>query len=137
MELYEHALISAAVAPLAVWQIYGIGSFFAPLVLFGFCCGVFIDLDHFLVQRLRDGNWNHLKAAFQNFTKLAKNNQKVLEDPISEKSRYISHFALLSISPLIALAISPKLAALTFTMLASHTFCDLLRSWRGGAEILD
>ncbi|WP_414836580.1 hypothetical protein [Candidatus Nanohalococcus occultus] len=133
METYEHAAISAIAAPIAVWQIFGFSQHFVPLSLFGFFLGVFIDLDHFLVQRLRDGNWNHLKTAFSDVRTITTDNGAALEDRIPNWSRYLSHFAILATAPVLFAAFSFRLAALTYTMLGAHIFCDIVRSWQDDA----
>lgn len=133
METVEHLVASLITAPVAAAILFGVsGTVFVILTALGVAAGVLIDLDHFLIQRLRDGNWQHLEEALSNPGKVTTKNQEVLENPIPNWSRYLSHFAILATVPAAASLIDSGLGTYLYVMFASHVGCDVFRSWRKG-----
>jgi hypothetical protein len=134
VESYEHLLVSSVASPAAAWHLFGgAGPVFAGMTLLGVAAGVLIDLDHFLVQRLRDGDWNHLRAALSSPLEVGTDNQSVLEDPIPNWSRYLSHFIVLATVPAALHVLWAPLGAFLYLILGLHIACDIYRSWRKGS----
>ena len=131
METYEHLLISSVVSPAVAYFVFGFsGIELAAFSVYGILLGVFIDLDHFVVHRIQEENWKYLKNALKNPFEVTTNNIKVVDNPIPNWSRYLSHFIILALLPAALYLFDQTVAEFSFIMLGSHITSDVYRSWR-------
>ena len=131
MESYQHALISAVISPLLLFYVFGIsGMSMILLSAYGVFIGVFIDLDHFLMQRILNGNWDDVKKTVENPVKMVFDNMSLRTDPIEPWSRLLSHFAILALFPAAIYIFDTALAEFSFLILFAHILCDLYAGWR-------
>jgi hypothetical protein len=100
----------------------------AALTVYGLGLGVLIDLDHFVLARLRVGDWRHLIDCFRHPTRVFTD-QEHLFDGAGEMAslRILSHVVLGGVAVALARRVSRPVAALTGAVLYTHVLADLLR----------
>jgi hypothetical protein len=100
----------------------------ATLAVYGLGLGVLIDLDHFVVARLRAGDWRHLLECLRN-PKRVFTDQENLFGGIGEMAglRILSHVILGGVLTGLARRVSRPVALLTAAVLYVHVLADLLR----------
>jgi hypothetical protein len=128
----EHALVGALTSGFATRVLFRHAARPPKLALwaFGTILSVAVDLDHFVVARLKTGSWDSLRAV------LAEPRAAVLGDqewifadaPPMATARLRSHAALTVALALLCLAARrTRVAVFTTAVLAVHVGCDLLR----------
>lgn len=130
MESLEHLVIGSLVSVLAVvvlWETYP-ATVLAALVCYGVVLSVFVDLDHFVLARLRSGNWAHLRAVLRNPRNAIRGQEWIFADLEDfPRERLLSH-ALITVVLVSSLwFVDETLAAFTALILVIHIVCDLLR----------
>lgn len=128
MRSTEHATIGAVVGALAV-------SFLArgrspstklALWIYGLLLSVFIDLDHFVIARMKTGSWSHLRKAVRHpiwaFTE-----QEQVFDVDMTLERLVSHVLVGGLLILLFRPISRLLAVFSAVIVCAHVLADLLR----------
>lgn len=131
MRSSEHAVVGAAVSltgALALRDAYGPPAL-ALLVGYGLLLSVFIDLDHFVITRLRTGDWAHLRACLADpvwaFTAQEEVFAAVAE--VMGYQRLLSHALLGGVLTVAGLAIGPGVGAFTAVVVYAHVLGDLFR----------
>ena len=103
----------------------------ALLVAYAALLGTAIDLDHFLVARLRAGDWGHLRFAARNPRAAFLDQDELFEEgAVGAFTRLLSHALLGGLLVVGLLAIDPFLALVTGLVLYVHIVCDLIASVR-------
>ena len=127
----SHLLISAVVgAAIVVWT--GVPPNDAVLLVgYAAFVGAAIDLDHFVVARLRADDWRHLRSAVSNpRVAFVAQDELFEEGDVGPMTRLLSH-ALLGGALVVGLvAVDRFLALLTLVVLYVHVVCDLLAGVR-------
>jgi hypothetical protein len=103
----------------------------ALLGAYGLALGVLIDLDHFLIARVRVGDWHHLIDALRNPIEAIVEQEAIFEDVRDMTlQRLLTH--VLVGGTLIGLMgeRSGPLGRITTLVLYWHLLCDLLRDNR-------
>lgn len=109
------------------------------VVLYAAFVGTFVDLDHFLIARVRTGSWKSLVAAVRD-PRMAFFEQSALfkAGDVGPWTRLVSHVlitgvlagALVVAAPMLAF-VTPALALVTVVVLGVHVGCDLVWDyWR-------
>jgi len=99
----------------------------AAVVAYGTAVGVCIDVDHFLIARLKTGDWDAVRFCLAD-PRAAVVDQSAIFDPgdVGVLSRLLSHVAIAGLAvPAIALASVP-LAIVTGAVLYAHLLADLV-----------
>ncbi len=99
----------------------------AAVVAYGTAVGVCIDVDHFLIARLKTGDWAAARFCLSN-PRAAVVDQSAIFEPgdVGVLSRLTSHVVIAGIAvPLVALASVP-LAVVTGAVLYAHLLADLV-----------
>ena len=130
MESLEHLAIGAVVSVLAVvvlWDTYP-ATALAALVCYGVGLSVFVDLDHFVLARLRTGDWAHLRAVLRDPRNAIRGQEWIFADLEDfPRERLLSH-ALITVVLVSSLwFVDETLAAFTALVLVVHVACDILR----------
>ena len=130
MESLEHLVIGSLVSVLAVvvlWETYP-ATVLAALVCYGVGLSVFVDLDHFVLARLRSGNWAHLRAVLRNPRNAIRGQEWIFADLEDfPRERLLSHAFITVVLVSSLWFVDETLAAFTALILAVHIACDLLR----------
>jgi hypothetical protein len=100
----------------------------AALAAYGLGLGVLIDLDHFVLARLRVGDWRHLIACLRE-PKRVFTDQEHLFDGTGEMAglRVLSHVLIGGVLVVLARRAGRPLGVLTAAVLYTHVLADLLR----------
>jgi hypothetical protein len=126
----EHFVIGLVVSGLLLVPLVGR---FEPLLLaglfvYGVLLSVFVDLDHFVLTRLRTGDWRHLRACLANPTDAFGDQDWVFEDVDDmEHERILSHVLLGGVLVGVLVLVWPPVAVFTAVVLYAHVLADLLR----------
>jgi hypothetical protein len=98
------------------------------LAAYGLGLGVLIDLDHFVLARLRVGDWRHLTDCLRN-PKRVFTDQEHLFDGVGEMAglRILSHVLVGGALVALARRVGRPVEVLTATVLYVHVLADLLR----------
>ncbi|WP_266078248.1 hypothetical protein [Haladaptatus caseinilyticus] len=128
----EHFLIGVVVSGVLLVPLSGAVSvpLLAGLFVYGVLLSVFIDLDHFLLTRLRTGSWRHLEACLADPVAAFGDQDWVFEDVDGAKlehERILSHALLAGLLVGGFLLVSPVVAIFTAVVLYFHVLADLLR----------
>lgn len=131
MHSKSHSVISAAVGAALAVAIGATPIRAAFLVGYAALVGTAIDADHFLIARLRVGDWRNLRFAVANPRAAVLDQGRLFEeDDVGALSRLLSH-ALIGGLVVAGLAlVHPFLALVTAVVLYVHVVCDLLASVR-------
>ncbi|MFB9806037.1 hypothetical protein ACFFQF_12310 [Haladaptatus pallidirubidus] len=128
----EHFLIGAIVSGLLLVPLserFGT-PVLAGLFVYGVLLSVFIDLDHFVLTRIRTGSWRHLTACLRNPIAAFGDQDWVFEDMDDtglEHERILSHVFLGGVLVGVFVFASPAVAVFTAVVLYFHVLADLLR----------
>lgn len=97
------------------------------LILYGTAVGVLIDLDHFLIARIRTGSWAAVRFCLANPRAVAFDQGRIFGwGDVGVLHRLLSHLLIAGgVASLLALE-SPSLALLTGVVLYIHLVCDLV-----------
>jgi uncharacterized membrane protein len=100
----------------------------AALALYGLGIGVLIDCDHFVLARLRVGDWHHLIDCVRNPKRVFFDQKNLFAGTGGMASlRILSHVVLGGVLVALARRVSRPVAALTVAVLYTHVLADLLR----------
>ena len=122
----SHLVVSAALGgALALWS-GAPPARTALLVGYAAFLGTAIDLDHFVVARLRTGDWHNLRFAVAN-PRAAFVEQDRLFDPgdVGVLTRLTSHALIGGLAVAILAAVDPFLALVSAVVVYGHVLCDL------------
>lgn len=104
-----------------------------PLVTVGYATaiGVGIDFDHFLVARLRTGEWRALSYLLSNPRRaLADQSTIFREDDLNALHRLLSHVLIIGLAVPATWVIDPVLGFVTAVVLYAHVLSDLYEDVR-------
>lgn len=129
MKSNEHAVAGAVASVLAAravaddWPLPAR----AALVGYGLLLSVFIDLDHFVIARLKVGDWSHLQRCLSDPVWAFTDQGNVFPDIEITVQRLFTH-ALIGVALVFGLLlVSPVVALFTAAVVSVHVACDLLR----------
>jgi hypothetical protein len=110
----------------------------ALIVLVSITAGTLIDLDHFILTRLREANWDKLREAVRNPVKTAIRNEEFMGEKWLPPFLIIkSHLLELGIL-LVAFSYKRNLLVLVALFTISiHILCDVYADWRKGYIVGD
>lgn len=98
----------------------------ARLVAYAAFLGTAIDLDHFLIARLRAGDWSHLRFVLANPRAAVVGQDRIFETgAVGDRSRLLSHALLGGALVAVVAAASSFLALVSAVVLWVHVLCDL------------
>lgn len=103
----------------------------ALLVGYAALLGTAIDLDHFLIARLRAGDWRHLRYAVGNPRSAFVDQDEIFDEgDVGPQTRLLSHALIggLVIGGLVP--VDPLLALVSAIVLYAHVVCDLIAGVR-------
>ena len=130
MKSIEHFLFCV---PVVGCVLAGVAERYSPLRLavlaaYGVGLGVLIDLDHFVLARLRTGDWRHLHACVAEPKRVVTDQENLFEGTGGmARLRILSHVVLGGVLTVLARRVSRPVALLTATVLYVHVLADLLR----------
>lgn len=100
----------------------------AALAAYGVGLGVLIDLDHFVLARLRVGDWRHTRQVLRHPTRVITDQETLFEGTGKMASlRILSHVAIGGALTWLWSRVSRPVAFLTGIVLYFHILADLLR----------
>lgn len=103
----------------------------AVLGVYGVLLGVFIDLDHFLIARLRTGGWHHLRESVRDPVGAFATQEAIFDDVRDmEDERLLTHVLFGGVLVGATRVVSRPLGFVTAVVLYCHLVCDLLRDNR-------
>lgn len=103
----------------------------AVLAVYGLGLGVLIDLDHFVLARLRVGDWRHVRHCLRNPKRVFFDQENLFRGTGKMANlRVLSHVILGGVLTALAACVSRPVAALTAMVLYFHVLADLLRDNR-------
>jgi hypothetical protein len=130
MKSAEHAAIGAVVSTVCVAAMRG-RSIPRRIALLGYglLLSVFVDLDHFLIARLRVGDWSHLRRSLADPVWAFTEQEEVFDDLDEDIDfeRLVSHALLGGLLTLGWYLVSPLVAVYTAIVLYFHVLADMLR----------
>ncbi len=98
------------------------------LAVYGLGLGVLIDLDHFVLARLRVGDWRHLRNCLKNPERVFFDQENLFDGTGEMASpRILSHVILGGVLTALTACVSRPVALLTGAVLYVHVLADLLR----------
>lgn len=128
----HHAAISLVVGAGAVFalpavSVFGVDVPTVLLLAYAVAVGVLIDLDHFLIARVRTGTWDAAVFCLRNPTVVFTDQRRIFSPgDVGVLPRLLSHLLLVGLLvPLLALESVP-LAVVTAAVLYTHLVCDVL-----------
>ncbi|HET7324748.1 MAG TPA: hypothetical protein VFJ06_10480 [Halococcus sp.] len=130
MKSGEHFLLSVPVVGIVLTAV---SKRYSPrqlgaLAAYGLGLGVFIDLDHFVLARLRVGDWRHLRECLKNPERVFTDQENLFEGTGEMASlRLLSHVIIGGVLTTLTARVSRPVALLTATVLYVHVLADLLR----------
>lgn len=130
MKSGEHFLLSV---PVVGWVLAAIGDRYssrqrAALAGYGLGLGVLIDLDHFLLARLRVGDWRHARNCLRNPKRVFFDQKNLFEGTGGMANlRLLSHVLIAGPLTVLTGLIDRRLGILTGAVLYVHVLADLLR----------
>jgi hypothetical protein len=95
--------------------------------------GTFVDLDHFLIARLRTGSWDPLRRCLRN-PRMALFDQTEIftRGDVGARTRLVSHLVIAGLLVGGLRGVTPGLAIVAGVVLAVHVCCDVAwDAWRG------
>lgn len=120
-----HALISLGIGLLAVVT----GAPYSPPLVLGYALaiGVGIDIDHFLVARLNNGDWRVLRRSLQQPRAIIFDQTALLEkSDVPPKQRLLTHTLLSGALVSLLVPFDVFIAILTAIVLYVHVLADLI-----------
>lgn len=135
MEAIEHLIIASIASPLAAWTLAGPDmSAFIFLTVWGLVAGVLIDLDHFLVARIKNGDWSVLLRALKDPLAAWTNWRKII-DPVKDvpaEHRLMVHITVAIAVSAVLIPFNTQLFYMTALMTSIHILSDLYADIRNG-----
>jgi hypothetical protein len=105
-----------------------------PLLVAGVTAlGTLVDLDHFLIARVRTGSWGPLCRCLSD-PRMALFDQSEIfdEGDVGARTRLVSHVAITGLLVGGLSVVAPSLALAAGTVLVAHIACDgIWDAWRG------
>ncbi len=100
----------------------------AAFAAYGLGLGVLIDLDHFVLARLRVGDWRHLVTCLRNPKRVFTDQEHLFDGTGGMASlRVLSHVLVGGVLVTLARRVSRPVGTLTAAVLYMHVLADLLR----------
>ncbi len=129
MRSAEHATIGAAVSALAASLLARGRSLPTRLALwtYGLLLSVFIDLDHFLIARVKTGDWSHLVRAVCDPIWAFTEQESVFPDVEISLDRLATHVVIGGALVVLLRPVDRTLAGFSAVILYAHVLADLLR----------
>ena len=133
MKSGEHFLLSV---PVVGWVLAAVSERYssrqlAALAAYGLGLGVLIDLDHFVLARLRVGDWRHARNCLRNPERVVFDQSNLFQGTGGmANARILSHVLLGGVLTGLAARVSRPLGVLTAAVLYFHVLADLLRDNR-------
>ncbi|QSX01185.1 hypothetical protein [Haloterrigena alkaliphila] len=123
MSLVVAGVLAAVLSPITV---FGTEIPAVAVVAYGTAVGVFIDVDHLLIARVKTGSWDALRFCLSNPLAAVADQGRIFgHGDVGVLSRLLSHLLIIGVVvPTLALA-SPSLAVLTGVVLYVHLVCDV------------
>ena len=127
----HHALLSFVVGTLTVLlfgpaTVFGITIPSGVLVVYATAIGVFIDLDHFLIARVRTGNWRALRFCLRHPQAAFLEQHRIFETgDVGALTRLLSHLLIAGLLVVGLVPISTTLAVVTAVVLYVHLVGDV------------
>ncbi|WP_049923731.1 hypothetical protein [Halopiger djelfimassiliensis] len=98
----------------------------ALVVLYGTAVGVLVDLDHFLIARLKTGRWDAVRFCLRTPSAAVADQGRIFgQGDVGMLSRLLSHLLILGVVVPLLAAVSVPLAILTGAILYVHLVCDV------------
>ena len=128
MRSTDHAGIGAVVGWVAIGVLARGRSLRTKLALwvYGVLLSVFVDLDHFVLARLKTGDWSHLRRAATHPTWALTSTKEVFPDVSMKLERLTSHVIVGGILVLALRPVDRLFATYTAIVLYAHLLADLL-----------
>lgn len=122
----SHLVVSAALGAAIAVRVGATPGRFAFLVGYAAFLGTAIDADHFVIARLRAGDWRHLRFAVANPRAAFVDQDRLFEaGAVGSRTRLLSH-ALIGGAVVVGLvALDPALALVSAVVVYVHVLCDL------------
>ena len=132
MRSVEHATIGAVVSTLATVHLARGRSLPVKLALlsYGLLLSVFIDLDHFLIARLKTGSWSYLTRALRHPIGAFTEQGAVFPDVEMNLERLVSHVLIGGALFGLLRRASLPLAVFSAIIVTAHVLADVLRELR-------
>ena len=132
MRSVEHAAIGAVVSTLATALLARGRSLPTKLALwsYGLLLSVFIDLDHFLIARLKTGSWSYLTRALRHPVWAFTEQGAVFPDVKMRAERLASHVLIGGALVGLLRPASHLLAIFSAIIVTAHVLADVLRELR-------
>lgn len=127
----SHLVVSAVLGAAVALAVGEPPTRFALLVAYAAFVGTAIDLDHFLVARVRVGDWRHLRFAVANPRSAFVDQDELFEEgAVGPQTRLLSHALIAGALVVGLVVVSPFLALLTTLVLYVHVVADLVAGVR-------
>ena len=127
----SHLVVSAVLGAAVALAVGAPPTRFALLVAYAALVGTAIDLDHFLVARVRAGDWRHLRFAVANPRSAFVDQDELFEEgAVGPQTRLLSHALIAGALVVGLVVVSPFLALLTTLVLYVHVVADLVAGVR-------
>jgi hypothetical protein len=122
----SHFGISAAVGAIVAVAV-GTDPFRAAILVgYAAVLGTAIDLDHFLIARLRAGDWRHLRFAVGNPRAAFVDQDRLFDDgDVGALTRLLSHALVGGVVVVVLVPVDPFLALVSAVVLYVHVLADL------------
>lgn len=127
----HHAVISLVVGAVSVYvlpavTIFGVDVSPIALVAYAVVIGVFVDLDHFLIARLKTGTWDAMAFCLRNPAAAFGDQGRIFAPgDVGVLPRLLSHQLIVGAAVSLLALESLPLSVLTAVVLYAHIVCDL------------
>jgi hypothetical protein len=129
MESRAHATVGAAVSAVLVavnWPDAQL-QFQAVAWTYGVALSVLVDLDHFLITRVRVGDWRHLRRVLANPLGVLGAQDWIFDDEdLTELNRLLTHAVLGGVLVAATWLVAPAFGVFTAVVLYAHVLADLV-----------
>lgn len=133
MEFLEHlsiSLILGILVSLVLQADLGASLLLIAVAVFS---GTLIDMDHFLLARYMDGDWEKFLIAFRNPVEIITDNEDLIEEkwlpPFLRVKAHIVELSLLMTASAFLDSVYPEVAVFSISI---HILCDVWADWRKG-----
>ncbi|MEM4780197.1 MAG: hypothetical protein QXG03_01320 [Halalkalicoccus sp.] len=132
MRSAEHAAIGAVVGAVATALLARGRSLPTKLALwtYGLVLSVFIDLDHFLIARLKTGGWSYFTRAASDPVWAFTEQEQVFPDVDMMVERLVSHVLIGGTLYRLFRPVSRLLSVFSAIVVSAHVLADVLRELR-------
>lgn len=128
----HHAVVSAVVATTLALTISWRTAAFMQLpvvavILYGTALGVLIDLDHFLIARVKTGNWDAIRFCLANPVAAVADQNRIFDrGDVGVLSRLLSHVVLIGLLVPLHFVFNIGLGIVVVSVLYVHLLTDLV-----------